>query len=190
MFLWSCLNVISIAFCLFYLTACGGGQHVCARQRLQEERGRQGALAAQASPSVSLPPLAPSATTEVVTRRHTAKRQTVTPRETRHCKPRSDPRCGGATCVRSQSGAPADTVLRAQAAPGRALRSRCTHVHMRAQAHTGPPRADTHLAHDLPLPTSPPSPVARPSTISKRRPEFGTRGMGALTLTSAPIADV
>lgn len=58
--------------------------YVCACPRLQEEWGQRGALAAQASPSVSLPPMAPSALTEVVTRGQTAKRQTAMPRETRN----------------------------------------------------------------------------------------------------------
>lgn len=91
--MWSCVNGISVAFCVFYLAACGGVRRVCGRACccvrvcacacLQEEWGRRGALAAQASPSVSLPPLAPSALAEIVTRRQTANgRQTATPRET------------------------------------------------------------------------------------------------------------
>lgn len=46
---------------------------VCVCVCLQEERGQQGALATQASLTVSLPPLAPSALAEVVTRRQPAK---------------------------------------------------------------------------------------------------------------------
>lgn len=56
---------------------------MCVSACLKEEWGRRGVLAAQASPSVSPPPLAPSALAEVVTRRQTAKRQTAAPRETR-----------------------------------------------------------------------------------------------------------
>lgn len=80
--MWSSVNEISVAFCVFYLTTCSGGLNVCVC--LQEERDRQGALAAQASPSVSLPPLAPSALAEVVTRRQTAKWQNAAPRATRN----------------------------------------------------------------------------------------------------------
>ena len=80
--MWSSVNGISVAFCVFYLTTCSGGLNVCVC--LQEERDRQGALAAQASPAVSLPPLAPSALAEVVTRRQTAKWQNATPRATRN----------------------------------------------------------------------------------------------------------
>lgn len=67
-----CVNGVSVAFCMFYSATCRGGRRVCACARELEclqEWGRQGAVAAKASPSVSLPPLAPSALTEVVTRR-------------------------------------------------------------------------------------------------------------------------
>ena len=68
-------------FCVLFDYLQWRAECVCC---LQEERGRQGALAAQASPSVSLPPLAPSAFAEVVTRRQTAKWQNAAPRATRN----------------------------------------------------------------------------------------------------------
>lgn len=79
-----CLNCfLSILF-----ATCSGGQrvcaYVCACPGLYEEWGQWEALAAQAPPSVSLPPLASCALAEVVARRQTAKRQIAMPRETRN----------------------------------------------------------------------------------------------------------
>lgn len=65
--------------CMRWSAACVLCICVRACACLQEECGRRGALAAQASPSVSLPPLAPSALAEVVTRRQTANGKLLRP---------------------------------------------------------------------------------------------------------------
>lgn len=160
---------------------------VCARACLWETWGRQGALAAQASPSVSLLPLAPSALAEVVTRRQTAKRQNATLRATRNIvsqarlplRRRNRPEQPGQI---DRHTVPAHRPLR-----GRAPGSRCTHTHTYSVTRRPATHRTYTLARDLPLPTPPPSPAFHPLQTPACLPGFGATGLGTLARTSEPI---
>lgn len=142
--MWSCVNGISAAFRAFYLATRGGGQPVCVRVSTGEV-GPAGALAAQASPSVSLPPLAPSALAEVVTRRRRAKRQTAAPTETRNIVSHAQTPPAGEKTASTARGTDQQTdghrALRAQAAPWPRSSEQ---VHSHAHAYTGLPGTEGH----------------------------------------------
>ena len=166
------VNGISVVFvCFIWLHAvegsvCARGACACvcvrARACLQEKWGPQGALAAQASPSVSLPPLAPSALAEVVTRRQTAKRQNATPRATRNIVSQARLPLRRRNRLEQPGQTDRHTVPTHRPLRGRAPGSRCTHTHTYSVTR----RPATHRTHartcDLPLPTPPPSPAFHP----------------------------